>query len=507
MQNGSKSWKFHLPKWLRLPSRSISKRILAALLIMSSIITTIITGCELAFDYFQDVKMIDNSLSLVGRAYLKSIEASLWELDRTQLQTGIDGILSIPGVKYVEVISDQSHIRLQVGNKPAGKTVEKTFPLEYEQRPGVRHALGHLSVYADLDEVIQRVYRKAFVIFLAQLVKTFIITMSMYLVIQKILTRHLIRITDYLKKLQLKNNSQGLILEREKTLGDQDELDSLVESINIMRLNLICSYEELEKLNRELESKVDEKTRTILEQRQKLEYAAKMRSLGEMAGGIAHEVNSPLTIIGMSNEVIIRALQMPEVDREGALRSGKLIHKTVKRIADIVQSLLKFSRDGSRDPLMPTSLKDILRDTLYLCQQKLNNTQVNLRTTEMGADILIQCRPVEISQVLLNLLINAFDATKAASERWIHLEIQEMSEEVLIIVSDSGPGIPPELRHQIFQPFFSTKAAGEGTGLGLSISQRIIEDHGGRLYLDEDSIHTRFVISLPKLPGSFLKDT
>jgi C4-dicarboxylate-specific signal transduction histidine kinase len=112
---------------------------------------------------------------------------------------------------------------------------------------------------------------------------------------------------------------------------------------------------------------------------------------------------------------------------------------------------------------------------------------------------LLECRQVEISQVLLNLLSNAFDAVVDCSDRWVDLKFMDHSNEVEIRIMDSGRPIPSEIRQKMFQPFFTTKIIGKGTGLGLSISKGIIEGHQGTVKLAEGGENTEFVIRLPKV--------
>lgn len=109
----------------------------------------------------------------------------------------------------------------------------------------------------------------------------------------------------------------------------------------------------------------------------------------------------------------------------------------------------------------------------------------------------MRCRPVEISQVVLNLIGNAYDAIGAHCGAWIRLEISREGNWTCLSVTDSGPGIPEELRQSIMQPFFTTKRGVQGMGLGLSLAKRIIEGHGGTLIVDSECPHTRFVAQLP----------
>jgi signal transduction histidine kinase len=116
----------------------------------------------------------------------------------------------------------------------------------------------------------------------------------------------------------------------------------------------------------------------------------------------------------------------------------------------------------------------------------------------MEKSLRIDCRPTEISQVLLNLLNNAVDAVQPLAEKWVELQVRSAGKDVEISVMDSGKGIPEKIRDKVGQPFFTTKVVGHGTGLGLSISRGIVEAHGGHLNLDTQCEHTRFVVTLPK---------
>jgi C4-dicarboxylate-specific signal transduction histidine kinase len=111
--------------------------------------------------------------------------------------------------------------------------------------------------------------------------------------------------------------------------------------------------------------------------------------------------------------------------------------------------------------------------------------------------LTVLCREVQIGQVLLNLLQNAFDAVVSQTgEKWIRLDVTEDGDSAVFSVTDSGPGVPTELRNKIMEPFFTTKAVGSGVGLGLSLSRTMIEEHGSKLKLTEDAGHTSFSFSL-----------
>ncbi|MDX2023678.1 MAG: ATP-binding protein [Deltaproteobacteria bacterium] len=260
--------------------------------------------------------------------------------------------------------------------------------------------------------------------------------------------------------------------------------------------------EALELINLELERRTGELQRTneaLAEQQKLLAHSAKMSALGEMAGGIAHEINSPLAIITIRAKVLARLCQRGGLTPQVVEREAELLAKTAMRIGDIIKGLRAFAREGSHDAFEFASVKSMIEDALVLCQTRFKNRDVLLEVGDVSDDVSAHCRPVQITQVILNLLSNAFDAVvEANGERWVKVSVEQRDAHIEIAVTDSGLGIPRDLQQKIMQPFFTTKEVGKGTGLGLSISKGIAESHRGSLELDTMSPHTRFVLRLPK---------
>ncbi len=179
-------------------------------------------------------------------------------------------------------------------------------------------------------------------------------------------------------------------------------------------------------------------------------------------------------------------------------RNSTRIRETADRIARIIKSLRQISREGSNDKLQPAPIGKILEETLEVCRAWFKANAVKLLLPRHIPELTVYCREVQIGQILLNLLQNAFDAVvEQKGERWVRLDVTARDDSVVISVTDSGPGIPPELRPRIMEPFFTTKPVGKGTGLGLSLSKNIAEEHGGRLEYGEDDGRTRFSLVLP----------
>lgn len=228
----------------------------------------------------------------------------------------------------------------------------------------------------------------------------------------------------------------------------------------------------------------------------KLISSSKMASLGEMAGGVAHEINNPLAIIDAKVQMMMRRANAGTIDLPKMVTDLNLIKTTSERIAKIVRGLRSFSRNSDGDPMEASQVLKILEETSALCKERFKNAGVEL-TLSCADDLMIECRSTQISQIFMNLLINSFDAIEKLSEKWIKIEVIKKEKSIELRAIDSGKGIPKEIIDKIMQPFFTTKEVGRGTGLGLSITKGIAESHHGQFSYDSSSLNTCFILELP----------
>lgn len=230
----------------------------------------------------------------------------------------------------------------------------------------------------------------------------------------------------------------------------------------------------------------------------KLIQASKMSSLGEMAGSVAHEINSPMAVIQLSAEQLEDREIVELMDADDIVMIATRITDTVSRISRIIRGLKNFSRNAEHDAMASVRLATIIEESLELCRERFKSKNVEIRLAEIP-DVNLLCRPTELCQVLLNLLSNAFDAIdeKSTGERWVEISGAFLFSRIQLNVTDSGPGIPDSVADRMHEAFFTTKPLGKGTGLGLSISKGIIENHGGQIFLDRGFKNTRFVVDLP----------
>jgi PAS domain S-box-containing protein len=234
-----------------------------------------------------------------------------------------------------------------------------------------------------------------------------------------------------------------------------------------------------------------------------LRHKQKLESIGILAGGVAHEINNPVS------GIINYAQLITESQGAGAdvVEFGGEIIKEGHRIADIVKNLLKFARQEKQSH-SPAQVNDIINETLLLIRTIIRTDKIALDVA-LAPDLpSVKCRSQQIQQVLMNLITNARDALNARykeehEDKRIMLSSsffvrQDGSEWVRITVEDHGMGIPDDVKEKMFDPFFTTKSRNEGTGLGLSISHGIVQDHHGALYFETElGQYTRAILELP----------
>jgi signal transduction histidine kinase len=224
-----------------------------------------------------------------------------------------------------------------------------------------------------------------------------------------------------------------------------------------------------------------------------LVHAEKLSAVGELASGVAHEINNPLTtILGLAQLLLSRS------DVPAAIRDRiALVADEASRAAEIVQNLLMFARHYPPER-RPCSLVDAVHRVIALKSYQLEQDKVRV-TVDMADCPTVWADENQMQQVLLNLVQNAHQAmARQPGERKLTVQLRPRERHVAIEVLDTGPGIAPHLLSRIFDPFFTTKPPGEGSGLGLSVSYGIVGQHGGRLYAENrPEGGAMFVVELP----------
>jgi signal transduction histidine kinase len=226
----------------------------------------------------------------------------------------------------------------------------------------------------------------------------------------------------------------------------------------------------------------------------RLQEADKLTALGTLAACVAHEVNSPLTAIALSAEMLGRGLTNPD-DRDEAAA----IANDARRTADALHDLLAFARQGQAEA-MPVVLDDVITKSVGTLRSLLRDRSVTIERNAESAGITVNADASALERVLINLMINATQAMEAqTTARVIRISLATDRDTAILTVQDSGPGFAPGAAERVFERFFTTKPAGKGTGLGLWMVADIVSRHGGTITAADTGGGAKFVATLPLL--------
>ncbi|MGE5127664.1 MAG: sensor histidine kinase [Betaproteobacteria bacterium] len=362
--------------------------------------------------------------------------------------------------------------------------------------PERQRVLGVLDVALDLGPVDRHLASTRNRILLTTALE--VLAMSGFLVvfIALLVTRPIHRLVEA-------NAALGLMdLEHPVEISSSRELYDLAQSFNSMRDRLGEALGEINRAAQGLEAKVAERTEQLREAHQRLVQADRLASLGQLSASVAHEINNPLSGVLNYSVLMGRILKEDGVPRERVAEFRGYLERVAEQTARagrIVSDLLAFSR-RSKPHHAPADLNAIVRTTVSLVSHKLKllGVEADLRLDEALPPLC--CDASQVQQVVLNLVMNAAEATRhrapghvAVVTRWA-----EGREALALVVSDDGEGIPRELRDRIFDPFFTTKEEGKGLGLGLAVVYGIVESHGGTIDVDSRAgAGTSFTVTLP----------
>ena len=266
--------------------------------------------------------------------------------------------------------------------------------------------------------------------------------------------------------------------------GDRRICDSTVTSVGGADPSklLVALYDRTDELRAERELVAREKLATV----------------GEIASGVAHEVNNPLAAIRMEAELLARASTDPEVTA-----AATTMTREVDRAARIVRSLLRLARRADTTPTR-VDMGELVRDVAEIRSHVLRSENVEFRTELDSAAPAVLGLGQDLQQVVINLVTNAEHAIRGRRPAIVRLATKARDGWVQLVVEDSGPGVPRGIRHRIFDPFFTTKGPDEGTGLGLAICQRVVNEVGGKIWLEDSPLGgARFIVELPAAPDTF----
>lgn len=473
--------------------KGIGLRLLAYIVLFSTVVTLIATVIQLYVDYRRDIGAIEQHMQEIERTSLDSIAGSLWNVDTVELHLLLEGLQRLPDMQMVELRETgalDKPVVIRVGLPQDGAMMGRDFPL-FHGTGGQRQQIGVLRVEASLSTVYSRLWDTAVFILLSQGVKTFLVSMFTLYLVYRLVTRHLISIAAYLDRYDLRQPAPKLELSRRKPMSS-DELDRMVNAFNVMCEGLQGAYGELNHLNQELQDDIRARLRaeeevkhlnSVLELRVRqrtAELEAANKELGSFTYSVSHDLRAPLRRIEGFGQILADEYS-GNLDERG-LHYIRRIRAGANDMGEMIDSFLKLSRSTRGELAVETvNLSSLAADTVEQLREKDPERQVSV---EIQSDVTVQGDRRLLRVVLENLLDNAWKYSRKADKPMIAFGATQDAGGTVFFVRDNGVGFDMANVSRLFTPFNRLHKVEEfeGSGIGLATVQRILARHGGRVW-------------------------
>lgn len=473
--------------------RGIGLRLLAYIILFSTVVTLLSTLFQLYFDYRRDVGAIEQRMLEIESTTLDSIAQSLWNVDTAELHLQLEGLHRLPDMQMVELRETgalDKPVVIRVGENRADGVVVRDFSL-YHGQGAARQQIGVLRAEASLAAVYSRLWDTAIVILFSQGVKTFLVSLFTLYLVYRLVTRHLIAIAAYLDRYDLRQAVPHLALARRAPIA-RDELDRVVDAINVMSEGLQSAYGELNHLNHELQADIAARLRaeeevrhlnSVLELRVRqrtAELEAANKELGAFTYSVSHDLRAPLRRIEGFGQILADEYA-DRLDDRGQ-HYIRRIRAGANDMGEMIDSFLKLSRSTRGELTVETvNLSALADDIIEQLREKEANRPV---TAEIQADVTVLGDRRLLRVVLENLLDNAWKYTRKVEKPIIVFGATQDAGGTVFFVRDNGVGFDMSNVGRLFIPFNRLHKAEEfeGSGIGLATVQRILARHGGRVW-------------------------
>jgi len=263
---------------------------------------------------------------------------------------------------------------------------------------------------------------------------------------------------------------------------------------------MLANEYSLMKRNNQLEDEINKKVKQLTQIESKLWEANKLGSLGRMAGGVAHEMNTPLTAIRLTAESIASTLVSGNPNIEKSHAWAKKITVIVDRLSEITSKLRVYGNNIQTEAFADIFMSEVVELAVSPIKNKIDEKNINLSIELNDQNTQFKGQKTSLAEALTHLINNSIKANEFQEKPWIRIETKVVEQFLYIYIKDGGEGVPVEIRSKIFDPFFTTHDIGAGTGLGLSVSLGIVNQHHGEIILQSskpESSETCFLVKIP----------
>ena len=458
----------------------LALRILGLTLVVSTLFTLLSSATQLYFDYHEDLADVELLLDQIGITRLETLTASQWVLDDELTLAQLQGILQMPDMAYAEVVPTGGETpvpdkTLRVGEPlPEGAGPSRAFPMIFQDR-GQEIEVGTLHVAASLDGVLDHLKGRALMILATQGLETLSLSFFIRVRVPALLIRPLHTIGEYARTRDLENPAPSLTLDRHPS-AEPDELDLVVGALREMHGRLIDDVAALHRAEREREEMISD-------------LEAKNIELERFTFTVSHDLKAPLITVRGFLSLIEERLESS--DKSSIHPLIRRVFSTTEKMSDLLEDLLELSRVGQvTAPYRDIDLGEAAREAAELLAGPISQRGVDLRIAD---DLpIVRGDRVRLVQVFQNLISNGIKFMGDQANPRIEVEallgaengIDGSAETAGCRVRDNGIGIAMRHQESVFNLFERLDAGVEGTGIGLALVHRVIQAHGGRVWVE-----------------------
>ncbi len=270
-----------------------------------------------------------------------------------------------------------------------------------------------------------------------------------------------------------------------------DELSVVSAVSHAMKLRLSTLYSNM------LTSALTRRSTTLQALSSEVATLGTVQDCVRLSASMIHDLQNPAFVIDATTSTILRRIDKGSVGVAEMHEALKKVNQFNRLIIDILRSFRSVLKGEELPPLRDEPLRPMLEKAMAVCEEKNKASGILFEIGDMKPDLSLRCRPVQIVEILVNLINNACQAIATLPEPWVRADVLSTPNSTEILITDCGPGIPEPVRNKIFDYGFTTKKDTGGTGIGLAISVKLMESHGGKIYYDSTSKNTRFVLQFP----------